>query len=277
MQARARRHPVHCPTPVSAEELAIHSSRHSPSRRFGPSSSAHREIMMMQRTVGNRAVARWLGSGPDPASPRETPVVQRYVTFDDRRDPKFWENMVPPLGFIPLNGYWVRCNLSDPNILEIARLNYNDRELPEHPPGTIPVIQGDINRTNNSTSKTRGCGAMVASDYLGMNVGTLLESRRHDPNPAVRTLLMQAFNRPNSDQVEELFEALSIRFLAEDLDNYEGLLVGGGVWTGALAWEGHVVRASGRADGALELWDPQGGLGEFLVPTNRPLKVYTFS
>jgi hypothetical protein len=136
------------------------------------------------------------------------------------------------------------------------------------------MVRGDVNGTNDSNSRNLGCSVMVAADYRGQTVMEFLRDFRS--NSEVQQIIMRMFNNPGSSEVIEFFQRIGIQVHGEDLDDYTELLTGEGSWTGALGWPGHIIRARSR-DGQLELWDPQGTLGEFLLPTNRPLQVYTFT
>jgi hypothetical protein len=241
-------------------------ARHT--REAGPTRQSHQAAFLnLQSVLGNQAVQRLL-----------PPRVQRFVEVSvSGQTINLAENRQPPLSFVPLNGYWVRFDPSrrtDQAYLQMLAGNYTPH-IPPPAHGTVPMIQADIHGTNDSGTRTKGCGAMVAADYLGISVMTLLGRYRDAQHASTQALIRQVFDNPNSTQVLQLYQALGIGVSAEDLDDYTKLFSETGQWDGALGWEGHIIRARGHGH-QLELWDPQGGFGEFLLPTNKHFQVYTF-
>ncbi len=212
-----------------------------------------------------------------PQAPVRSKAIQRWYELAPDQG-HFVENEKFPKGKIPLNDLWAEFKPEYQGNEFILKIYNPHLERPKR--FDLTEVGGDKNRTNDSTIKDLGCSVFVAADFLRKTGVELLKSFQGNAKlmPLAKTLMKESsssdavasfYKELNLTQSEERFEDLSA--LVRQLRNTPDV-----EWSGAIAWEGHIVRAEGKgAD--FKVWDPQGNLANYLLPSRQRLDLFTFS
>jgi hypothetical protein len=139
-----------------------------------------------------------------------------------------------------------------------------------------PAFVNDIGRLDV------GCSVCVAADYKGVTVKQLLKNIFDSKNIELIDIVKRIYKDSGlSEDVTTMFEKLGLFVADESFDNYEAMMVSltsddeAAAWTGALAWEGHIIRASGEGR-SCSFWDPQSEVKDCPVPKDKKLVLVTF-
>jgi hypothetical protein len=151
---------------------------------------------------------------------------------------------------------------------------------------TADFDSANVNTVNDMPPqyKEKGCAVCVAADYLGITAKDVAKSLDKAP-PAIKGALVQIYKENGYTKlIEDLYNYLNI-FLSSDsvetFENYEAMISSltadedGPAWTAGLAWEGHIIRASGEGTN-YKFWDPQRGTNPASVPLDVPLFLIHF-
>lgn len=130
---------------------------------------------------------------------------------------------------------------------------------------------------NSSGDLVHGCSLCVLADYLGQTTQDLLEGARDEPE---RLQLLHRLEQSGAaNDVIDLFKAYGVYLADESFDNHAAMMQelndNPSDWDGALAWDGHIIRAR-QLGPKLDFWDPQSGLDERAIPTAGRLILVTF-
>jgi len=136
--------------------------------------------------------------------------------------------------------------------------------------------------TNTVQKFDVGCSVCVAANYLGLTDQALIKQIFDSGNRDIIDCVKRLYKGGNKDDVLKLYQWLRI-FLAEEVfDNAESMIKNitsddeAYDWTGAIVWEGHIIRASGNGV-QYTFWDPQSGANNCTIPQNKRLYLITFS
>lgn len=202
-----------------------------------------------------------------------TSVIQRYITNDDGTPLPYsdaWNEIAKTVeGTEKLNSY---INSKDGYALNavVNALDSND------------AIEPLVPFTNTTGRLDIGCSVCVAANYLKMTDKELIKSVFDEKDPVKINVIKQIYKSGDSGKVTELFMSLGIYLADESFKDYESMIEAiasdpdSPSWTGALAWEGHIIRASGEGD-QFTFWDPQNGQMNCDVPKNKKLVLVTFN
>jgi len=132
---------------------------------------------------------------------------------------------------------------------------------------------------NSNGDLVHGCSVCVVADYFGLTTAELAEQARNNVE-RINLIARLSENDGHAADVIELLRAYGIYLADETFASYADMMrelqADEGNWEGALAWNGHIIRA--RQNGArIDFWDPQSGSDDSPVPTNQELVLVTFN
>ena len=128
-----------------------------------------------------------------------------------------------------------------------------------------------------------GCSVCVVADFLKITdkqlIKRIFDTEDQESIAMIRAIYMEG---GKTGYVEELFKYFNIYLADEHFDNYGAMMESltsdaeASAWSGALAWEGHVIRASGKG-AQCTFWDPQSGNRHPDIPRDKTLIIVTFA
>ena len=212
-------------------------------------------------------------------------LIQRWYEYNEYED-KFVENMSNPVNYIPLKNKWFKFEekYNSKNMIQDVLQNYTpELEEPSLPYENITVL-GDIHNTNDlddSDLIQNSCSLFVAADYLRKTIKTF--RRECDQIPDLQNHWAKITGGENaSDNVLNFYNKVGINYATESYSNLGEMFNtlkqeqdGPYHWGGAIAWEGHIIRAEAFGEDYL-FWDPAGVISNYLVPTNKKIMLIEF-
>ena len=212
-----------------------------------------------------------------PQAPVRSAAIQRWYQLAKDQS-AFVENGKFPQGSVPLDGLWVMFKPEYQTDVSV-RGRYNPH-LAKPNRFDLTQVAGDVNGTNDSREKTLGCSVFVAADFRKEKLTDFVKSCRG--NETLMPLVMGLMRQSSTTQsVKALYKELKIVETEEQFEDLSAMVRELGKspdvkWSGAIAWEGHIVRAAGTGMN-FTAWDPQGGLANYLLPSRQRLDLITFS
>jgi hypothetical protein len=196
----------------------------------------------------------------DLGSPSEN--IAQMVKLGDPSDMSDgWTNI------LDTTGDWMAYIRSGEVCILIPKRDFDD---------TIP----DDEKINNIGKMDVGCSLCVLADYYGENLKDFIKRIFQSGVQKDIDYVKEIMQNGASASVEGLFKSLNVWTDLENFDNYAVLMhaleTNDTDWTGALMWEGHVIRAKGASDGTISFWDPQSGASESAIPKSEKLYLVTF-
>ncbi len=191
-----------------------------------------------------------------------------------------------PAGYIPLSGFWVQLTDEHYQNPDEFYMKYYTPNL-QPPSHDYLVVRPDIHSTCNVDANIpKGCSLFAAADLLGITASELVQEAARLSESGdfqIENLVVNlATNDGKWDDIAALYKKLAIITSGTEIfPSYSAMMAALKMdpersWNGALIFDGHMIRAA-QNNGSLELWDPQGLLGTYILPTDKKMHLITFA